>query len=195
MASREREFLLGRRCRAALHGRDRRRCFRRSFDGLDLCVLCTCEFIIDAICASLEETIQERDSWSALENARATRRDIIATTTTTTTTTTTASRHRHHTGTRRKKNPRDAQVERETTMDYSPLTSQHPISSRKLSPIVKKVHETTKALLRERRQKTYRDTSHLLRLLRGHNDAVRRRRRRRRLRGNSRRHHFVFFFF
>ena len=190
MASREREFLLGRRCRAALHGRDRRRCFRRSFDGLDLCVLCTCEFIIDAICASLEETIQERDSWSALENARATRRDIIATTTTTTTTT--ASRHRHHTGTRRKKNPRDAQVERETTMDYSPLTSQHPISSRKLSPIVKKVHETTKAL-RERRQKTYRDTSHLLRLLRGHNDAVRRRRRR--LRGNSRRHHFVFFFF
>ena len=190
MASREREFLLGRRCRAALHGRDRRRCFRRSFDGLDLCVLCTCEFIIDAICASLEETIQERDSWSALENARTTRRDIA----TTTTTTTTASRHRHHTGTRRKKNPRDAQVERETTMDYSCLTSQHPISSRKLSPIVKKVHETTKALLRERRQKTYRDkSSHLLRLLRGHNDAVRRRRRRQR--GNSRRHHFVFFFF
>ena len=134
MASREREFLLGRRCRAALHGRDRRRCFRRSFDGLDLCVLCTCEFIIDAICASLEETIQERDSWSALENARATRRDIA-----TTTTTTTASRHRHHTGTRRKKNPRDAQVERETTMDYSSdVAASHlvpkTLSHRKESP-------------------------------------------------------------
>ena len=108
-------------------------------------------------------------------------------------------RRRPHRGTgttpaRAEKKIRETRKSRERRRWITPLTSQHPISSRKLSPIVKKVHETTNALLRERRQKTYRDTSHLLRLLRGHNDAVRRRRRRR-LRGNSRRHHFVFFFF
>ena len=172
MASREREFLLGRRCRAALHGRDRRRCFRRSFDGLDLCVLCTrasssyrCDLRVvggDHTRTRLVVSTRKR-----ARNETGHHRDVnddddrIAA----------PAPHRHA---QKKKSERRARRERDDDGLLSCLTSQHPIISSR---------------------KTYRDKSHLLRLLRGHNDAVRRRRRRRRLRGNSRRHHFVFFFF